>query len=77
MSFALSSTQLVAAASAGWAFTHFGYPKVLGAIALIATIAAVAFRRIQVVDASPAAHDLAEPAANTSATTRSDVVKAV
>jgi MFS family permease len=43
MSFALSLAQLVAAGSAGWAFTHLGYPVVLSLIALVAIIAAALF----------------------------------
>ena len=77
MSFALSSTQLLAAASAGWAFAHLGYPLVLSAIALIATIAAGTFRSVRLVDASPAPPCLAETGRDTSATEQSDVARPV
>ncbi len=46
MSFVLSSMQLVAAASAGWAFKNFGYPVVLGTIAILPLIAAGMFRKL-------------------------------
>lgn len=77
MSFALSSTQLLAAASAGWAFAHLGYPLVLSTIALIATIAAGTFRSVRLVDASPAPPCLAETGRDTSATEQSDVARPV
>ena len=43
MSFTLSCSQLLAAASAGWAFKNFGYPPTLRAIAVVAIIAAAMF----------------------------------
>ena len=46
MSFTLSSSQLLAAVFAGWAFKNFGYPPALCAIAVIAILAAGAFLSI-------------------------------
>ena len=43
MSFTLSSSQLVAAVTAGWAFKNFGYPPTFCAIAIIAIMAAGMF----------------------------------
>lgn len=43
MSFTLSCAQLVAAAIAGWAFKHFGYPPTLSAVAAVAIVAAAMF----------------------------------
>jgi hypothetical protein len=39
----LAVSQLIAAASAGWAFTNLGYPRALGIIALVAVCAGVLF----------------------------------
>jgi MFS family permease len=54
MSLAVSFSQLVAAATAGWAFTTFGYPPVLGTIAFVAMIAAALFGTIPRVGAATA-----------------------
>jgi MFS family permease len=55
MSFTLSCAQLVAAALAGWGFTHLGYPAVLSAIAVAAVAAGLLLRRIpvHVADTAP------------------------
>jgi MFS family permease len=44
MALALAASQLIAAATAGWAFTYLGYPRALGGIALIAVLAGVLFK---------------------------------
>jgi MFS family permease len=43
MTLVLALSQLVAAVSAGWAFTNLGYPRALGLIALIAICAGILF----------------------------------
>ena len=46
MALVMGASQLIAAATAGWAFTNFGYPRVLGFIAFIAVSAGLLFRTI-------------------------------
>jgi MFS family permease len=43
MTLVLAVSQLIAAVSAGWAFTNLGYPRALGLIALIAICAGILF----------------------------------
>jgi MFS family permease len=46
MTLVLAISQLIAAASAGWGFTHLGYPRVLGIIALFAVTAGILFNTV-------------------------------
>jgi MFS family permease len=46
MALVLGAAQLIAAASAGWAFTNLGYPLALGIIALIALWAGFLFKTV-------------------------------
>ena len=46
MTLVLAVTQLIAAASAGWAFTNLGYPRALGIIALFAITAGILFNTV-------------------------------
>jgi len=43
MTLVIAISQLIAAASAGWAFTHLGYPRALAIIALFAITAGILF----------------------------------
>jgi hypothetical protein len=44
MALVLAASQLIAAATAGWAFTYAGYPRALAAIVLLAVVAGVLFK---------------------------------
>jgi MFS family permease len=46
MALVIAVSQLIAAATAGWAFTNLGYPRALGIIAIIATCAGVLFNTV-------------------------------
>jgi MFS family permease len=46
MTLVLGISQLIAAASAGWAFTNLGYPRALGIIALFAIAAGILFNTV-------------------------------
>jgi sugar phosphate permease len=46
MTIVLAVSQLVAAVAAGWSFSHFGYPAVFAAIAIIAVVAGILFKSV-------------------------------
>jgi MFS family permease len=53
MTIVLALSQLIAAAAAGWSFSHFGYSAIFATIAAIAVVAGVLFKSFRHGDPAP------------------------